>query len=246
MAVFRCGRETIKYLTAVFMLFGHIGGMFFENLVLIVYICNALGSLAPVMVCLFCAEGFVYTHSRKKYIITMLIFAAVSQLPYMLATGENNLNMLFTLALSFASLWSLETLKIKHAVAVVCACVLVSVLCDWMILPPILTILFRYLYLSDRDKSISHQKKYALFIIPLLIAIGEFIVNAQNPEYALFVSLGGFLGSLLAIMIILFLYTGKKNSGSPHPGGGVSKWFFYVFYPAHFAVLYLIKYLIIL
>ena len=37
--------------------------------------------------CYFLVEGFYYTHSRRKYGERLLIFAGISQVPYMIAFG---------------------------------------------------------------------------------------------------------------------------------------------------------------
>lgn len=73
-----------------------------------------IGYFTAITMCYFLVEGYGYTHSKEKYGNRLLIFAAISQIPFCLAfTKEGvisfvNMNMIFTLFLCFLILQAME------------------------------------------------------------------------------------------------------------------------------------------
>ena len=60
-----------------------------------------LGRIAFPIFAFLISEGFVHTHSRPKYMVRMLIFAIVSQVPFYLFShylihSKANFNVMFT------------------------------------------------------------------------------------------------------------------------------------------------------
>ena len=54
-----------------------------------------IGYLTAVTMCYFLVEGYYYTRSKVAYMQRLLIVALISQIPYTLALGLKQLNMLF-------------------------------------------------------------------------------------------------------------------------------------------------------
>lgn len=74
---------------------------------------RGIGRLAFPVFCFLIVEGFLYTSSRWKYFLRLLIFAAVSQEPFRLLvfpySDKRHCDTIFTLASGFAVIWFAET-----------------------------------------------------------------------------------------------------------------------------------------
>lgn len=71
----------LKFLAMVSMLIDHIGLLFFPNHIIL----RMVGRLAFPTFCFFIAEGCSKTRSRPKYLLRLFLFAVVSEVPYRLA-----------------------------------------------------------------------------------------------------------------------------------------------------------------
>lgn len=69
----------------------------------------AIGSMAGTIMIYCVMEGFYYTKDRRRYLLRLLFFGVLSQIPFYLL-GIMYLNMLFTLALC------LRTLHVRHTI----------------------------------------------------------------------------------------------------------------------------------
>ena len=114
---------------------------------------------------------------------------------------------------------------------------LVSLVCDWAILAPAFTLLFAW---AGRD---AHKRPRAFLTSILLFGamnflggIGRFSL-AQNLGYAL----AAMSGPALAAIAICCFYNGQRATR----GRTAAKWFFYIFYPAHLAVLGVIRIILV-
>lgn len=229
-------RDAIKYLAMFTMLLNHFAHMFLPPGNLLTEFFMDVGYFTAPTMCYFLAEGYEYTRSRKKYGMRLLLFAAVSQIPFMLAFEFGNLNMIFTLLCCFLILVVLE--KVTNPVLRVLFSMLLmfaTVLGDWPLFAPIFTILFHNSR-GNRKKLISSYGFTGAFFI--LITIQS---NLMRPEYttaeAVLFGLMSGIGIIMSAVAILFLYNGKRAER----GRNFSKWFFYIFYPGHLVILYVIR-----
>ncbi len=228
-------RDAIKYWAMAAMFCNHFAHVlltpsspWFEPLV-------DVGYFTAVTMCYFLTEGYRYTRSRRRYALRLLVFGLVSQLPYTLALGVLQLNMMFTLLLCFGILWVLDTQPPGLFQAVtVAALVLASLYTDWALLAPVFTILFAQ---SGRDT----EKLAASFGAAALLFFGVNLLSYLGGPYTLPQALlhagGTGLGILASGAVILFCYNGQRAKR----GRAFSKWFFYLFYPAHLLALWLVK-----
>lgn len=223
--------NTIKYIAILAMLIDHIA-ILVDLPVSVYFIMRIIGRLTAPVMCFFIAEGFRHTSSRKKYAVRLLIFAVISQFPYVffhygtILTWQflQDYNVIFTLLLSFWALWCYELIKNKILKwLTVLGIVILSVVCDWGGVAPLLTLTF-YIF---RDNKGRQAIAYAVLSLATVLSSVVFcLINGYN-----------WYGELWQVGMLLFLpfiwlYNGERGSRRP-----VHKWIFYVFYPLHLFVL---------
>ncbi len=224
-------RDTIKYIAMAAMLLNHIANVFFQLGTMLYEVFVDIGYFTAITMCYFLVEGYRYTRSKKKYGIRLLVFALLSQPAFAFAFPYNSgWNMMFTLLACFLILVVRERMMPGMLrMVVVGLLVLLTTSGDWAIFAPVFTILFDE-WRGDRDRI---RAAY----IGSAAAFG--VLNLMNylevyPVMLAFLcATGSAVGILVSGFVIQYLYNGKR---AEH-GRTVSKWFFYVFYPAHLAIL---------
>lgn len=225
-------RTQLKYIAAAAMLIDHIGMMFVSVSTPLGTFCRVFGRLTAPIMCMFIAEGFRYTKSKARYAARLLIFALISQPFYAFAHGEtlmtSDLNMIFTLLLSFVMLCLFEKLENNLLkILAVSAIVVLSQFGDWGITAPLWVLGF-YCFSKNKNK----QTVYFLAVAVFWILRATFnCLQKGYPWYGEYCQVGLFL-----FPFMLFSYNGEKGTNTRF-----SKWFFYVFYPLHLFVLAVIK-----
>lgn len=229
-------RDAIKYVAMFTMLLNHIAHVFFTRGTPLYEIFEDIGYFTAPVMCYFMVEGFAYTRSKMKYGFRLLLFAVISQIPYTLAFHYGNLNMIYTLLCCFLILTVME--RIWHPFLKTLLCILLTlVTCvgDWAFLAPIYTVLFYNSRGRTGKTAFSFGVAYVLFVllnIPMYaMSCGAFTLSAVI--HAMFA--GG--GIIAAAVVVLVFYNGRRSE----KGRNFAKWFFYIFYPAHLMILYLMK-----
>ena len=177
---------------------------------------RCFGRVAFPVFAFLVAEGFAHTRNRMRYFLSLLLFAAISEVPWYLLNGAYGThNVMFTLALGVAALAVFERLQ-KHGALAIAAILLVALSAEISGLDygwhGIVEILVFHLFRS---------KKYCQSTRLLQLAFAF-------P----FMSHYGIIGALLACFII-FLYNGTR--GIIH--GKVAKYGFYAIYPVHLIII---------
>ena len=93
-------RQTLRCVAAGTMFIDHIGVALFPGVLWL----RCVGRLAFPIFAFFLAEGFRLTHSRKRYLQRLVLFALLAELPFDRMTGKqwvdwSGQNVLWTLAL---------------------------------------------------------------------------------------------------------------------------------------------------
>ncbi|MBR5180267.1 MAG: hypothetical protein IKW90_15935 [Lachnospiraceae bacterium] len=232
----------IKVIAIIAMTIDHIAELFVPYGSALYYIMRLIGKITAPVMCYFLAEGFRYTHDKKKYILRLSLFAAISQPAYyILVYGAapsstahllQNLNFLFSLLLAFICLLILTNSKLNAALKVVFTVITISFtqFVDWGLIIPVWTIIFFFF-----NKDI--MKMTLLFISTTLIILPVTFLKLYD-------SFGYFTlnyGALLALILIL-LYNGKRERCSTPLKKKINRWFFYVYYPLHMIIISVIAY----
>lgn len=229
-------RDTIKYLAIAAMTANHFAAVFLEQGTVLRMILLGIGNFTAITMCFFLVEGYGYTHSKKKYLGRLLLFAVLSQIPYCMAFSKQGVisfigfNMLFTLLLCFLICLIVE--KVPSMILKIILIILLmicSMKCDWGIGAPVFTLLFIW------SKESVLKKKIAFIIPTVLFGLYNFIgrYGKVPVETCVLNVVICMVGMAMSGICILYFYNGKRAK----MGRNFSKWFFYIFYPLHLLIL---------
>ncbi len=248
-------RDAIKLIAVIAMLLNHIANVFLPRFSVSWIVLTSIGYVTAVTMCFFLVEGVRYTRSPLRYALRLLGFALLSQAPFAYCfDGAMTLkemllppyNMLFTLLLCFlaAQVHQRVTQPVLRIV-LLAALVILSNECDW----PIMAVCFTWMFLNaQKTGSWTDPKNRGVWISAYVRAAAIFIVFELLSGYVYHVQdhiswtriAGSVVGGAAAIacsgVLTLVFYSGKRGNVAPK----AAKWFFYIFYPAHLAVLALI------
>ena len=210
----------LKMIAVLTMTIDHIGYIFIPTQTTTYLIFRGIGRIAFPIFCFLLVEGFRHTKSPINYLIRLLLFAFISEIPFNLAFFNSTLhkghqNVFFTLAIGLACMFCLEEMKTIRWYALLFLLLLTLsffIHCDYGIGGVLLICMF---YFTGTSK----DKFWVQFILSGLI----FYLFFGKAE----------LYGLIALPFI-FLYNGKR-------GYNKAQWFFYIYYPLHLLVLHFIS-----
>lgn len=232
---FSLSRDTVKMIAICFMLLDHIAWYFLPFGTPTAQIFHTLGrATAPVM-CYFLAQGAKHTSNMGRYLLRLLLFAVLSQLPwwYLHRDKAFSLNMLFTLFLCLLMLCVDKSVRSPVLrVFGVLLCAAATHYCDWGIYAPLWCLIFYHFENSRRTQTLLFSAVALAYFTETLIS---YDAVGYPPRIAMKMSAIAF-GVLLALPLIFFSKPGEKRSR-------FLKWFFYAFYPLHLGVIALIRFL---
>jgi len=216
----------IKLLACFFMLLDHMGYFFFPEQI----VWRAAGRLSFPLFAFMIANGWHFTTNRQKYFRRILIFGIIIQIPFALFIDNSIYNIFFTLSLGIVAIWLWDkykkpTLRIILCLIPMIAASLIHADYGWY---GVALILICHIFYDDFPRLAIAFVLASLMRI--LIGYSQWMLGGELPTI---ISLQPF--ALLALAFI-FLYD--------HTPGRKSRWLFFIFYPGHLAVLYLIYNLI--
>ncbi len=232
-------RTQLKLIAICAMVCDHVAWGFVEFMSPLGQIMHIIGRLTLPIMCFFIAEGFRHTKSVKGYIKRMTLFAVVAMLPFYIFFSdiyEYRQNIIFDLLLGVLLLAVLENkaFKLWQKVIFVSGLFIISaVIGGWVIMPMLYILVFYY---------VKGFKKQAIWFASLTFAMQVFLIVAiklneiwhfSHYDWPWYDKL-----YLLGFVIPLFFlkhYNGQKGKDIIH------RYFFYLFYPAHFLTLAAIK-----
>ena len=205
----RLSGSCLKVIAMTAMVIDHIAlylvsnGWLYESM-------RGFGRIAFPIFAFLIAEGYRHTHKKWEYGRNLLMFAFISEIPWMLLHTDGSHNVVFTLLAGFCCIAILDQFRSHKAMLILLVLLIASATSvfntDYGIQGVALILIFYLL----RDKLLLQL----LFILPLFY---EF-----HP-----------LG-ILASLCMISLYNGERGFIRGH----YSKYLFYAFYPSHLMVIW--------
>ena len=186
-------------------------------------ILNVIGRIAFPIFAFTLNEGYVHTRSLKKYLLRLFIFAVSIQMPSILFGYDYPMNIFFTLFLGLLSIYIFNLKKMN----VILKIILIGFI----------------LFLSQKFKL-----DYGIYGILVIINFNIFrnnkfkilmnflVLNIYNVIFPKVFDLPDTQLFSLISLVLIFMYNGEK--------GRSMKYFFYLFYPIHFFILEVIKFIL--
>ena len=235
-------REQLKLWAIIAMVVDHTAWGFVDFMTPLGQCMHIFGRFTVPIMCFFIAEGYRHTSSVKKYILRMATFAVISVIPFYIFFHEEyeyRQNIIFDLLLALLAVAAMEHKSWKKPVrvAAVAGLFVISMLIGgWVIMPIVYVLVFYY----NRDFK-SQAKWFTIFTLIMVVTLSTAIVLNQQYHFSKYEWTVGerlyLLGFILAL-IPLSMYNGQKGKTI------VNRYFFYLFYPAHFLVLSAIRYFV--
>lgn len=218
-------QEGLKIIACVTMLIDHVGAVLLPKY----FFLRGIGRIAFPIYCFLLAEGAHYTKNPKKYAIRLGIGVLLSELPFDLAFSGGLYwgyqSVMVTLLLGFIALKCMErteNLLLKVLIVVPFAALAEVCQTDYGASGVALVAMF----------GLTRTAPKWLQFLGVLLVLG-FVPSAM-------IRIGGirFSIELLGIlaMVPIFCYSGRKFTSSR-----ALQWTFYLFYPVHLTVIWLIS-----
>lgn len=191
------------------------------------------------------AQGCVYTHSARRYLGRLLLFALISEVPYQLALGQPlpprfaTTNVFFTLFAGAACCQIVKFCKSKGrrwAWAAVVPVGAIVLLCEMQHTDyggfGVLCILLPYLFWESKPARIIALGS----VVALIYIVVSHFQGFGMPLYWIYAPEN--VGSMVRETLFALAGVGLIALYNGQPGSKKGKWFFYVFYPAHLLALF--------
>ena len=217
----------LKIIAIFSMLIDHIGYFFFSNGNQIIYLTfRSIGRIAMPIFVFMIVEGYIHTKNLKKYIARLLIIAIVTQ--GIIIYGHINIVFSFVLILILLRIMEKELFKNKYIDTIARLCILTIISSiyllidiDYSYFAPILAMFF---YITNKIKD-KDNKLLIYFLYIVIIPVISTLAIKQLIGLTTIIS-----------AILLILYNGKLEKKSK-----ILQYSFYMFFPIHYLILYLIK-----
>jgi hypothetical protein len=223
----------LKIIAIVTMTCDHLNYLLYGNK--ITYL-TYVGRLAFPIFAYQLVFGFFHTKNIKRYLSRLLIFAFISQIPFYLyfhdfMTGFR-LNTIFELYLGIISIYFIDKYKnifIKGIIIIITLLIAKYANIDYGLWGILVIYMF---YFSEKICENNISKKANIIIYSLILCFVKFFYKMLKAR--IFIIPRVLLGLFTFLPFILILFHNGKE-------GKKTKYLFYIYYPLHLIILYVIK-----
>lgn len=240
----------LKIIAIITMFIDHAADQFLTYQSVEWVICRSIGRLAFPIFCFMISEGLGHTKNRNKYLLRLLVFAFISEIPFNLMHGEiwyaRGQNVIFTLLIAVACITvyenpsilsrlvrksekSEDTYAYVNSDSVVTGFILVMGIVVAELLRTDyggLGVCVVYAFYFSRN-----MEKGRRMLVCAAALVGVALLFAYSPPSKFNVDAFLLQAASVGAILPIALYNGKR--------GVSAKWLFYVFYPAHMLAIYL-------
>lgn len=234
--------NALKMIAIIAMTIDHIAWLVFPDYPheVLPVILHIIGRLTCPIMCYFIAEGYHYTKNIRKYTCRLFVFAVISHFAYIFASADfvdwksfipfyygnilNQTSVIWPLAWGLVMLRIVNSEKIPKQwvkTALILLICLVTFPSDWSCIASLCILAFG----TNRGK-LRTQSMWLIIYVAIYATVYCFAIDRV---YGLVQ-----MGVVLAIPFIK-LYNGKR--GKNPRVNKIMKWFFYIYYPLHLAIL---------
>lgn len=216
---------TLKMIAIIAMLMDHISYIFLPEQIWM----RVIGKLTFPIMAFFIVQGYHHTRDVKRYVLRLLIAAAISAVPFGMAFGHwiNAGNVMLTLALGLIALWVMDHVQSqgKRVALIVLLCTL-SIFGDWQIVGVPIIISFGMAY---KQGKLYNTTTLAMFAVLFINGIASAIAAPQTALWIRLLMPLAYGGAGVFALPLLKRYNGQRGTDA--------RWLFYGFYPVHLAIL---------
>ena len=208
--------EALKLFAVVCMLIDHVAWTWVPVDSPAGIVMHLIGRVTMPVMAFMIAEGYIHTHDFKRYAGRLLIFAFVSDVPFMaFERSVMGHNVMFTLFLGLVLIWFVDHANRVYKAILAGALMVGAAVClrvDWSFIGVLLCL-------------ISWQFRGNFIAVSLSVIVLAFLTAMLYGQWWQ-------LGVILSLPL-LRAYNGQRGKGS--------KWGFYAFYPGHLAALAILR-----
>ncbi|TDQ42664.1 TraX family protein [Aureibacillus halotolerans] len=193
-------------------------------------ITHTIGRMAAPIMCYLIAEGYCYTSNIHRYMKRLFIFSLISHFPFVLFLGLSwwqGTSVIWTLLMGLVALYISQRSRLPLFIRIVLIllCCLFAWTADWNYIG-VLWVLFFGLF---RGRIHLQLLSFVLIGTVLYLIPG---INTMGFDSI-------FRFGILLVVPLLLLYNGQKGKKSK-----LIQWSFYVFYPLHLFLLYILSHVV--
>lgn len=224
-------QEVLKIIACVTMLIDHFGAaivpaLAIDNMADVYYVCRIIGRMAFPIYCFLLVEGMRHTRNAGKYILRLAIGILLAELPF---------DLLFEGGFS----WAYQSVMVTLTLGAVMVFLMQKT--DKKVLQALIAVPFAVLAeLAKCDYGGWGIAMIALFAIVEQLPLQILLLGALSVLMpSAMVALGGMSISVQMFSILgmlpIYFYSGEKLTDSR-----AVQWCFYLFYPLHLLILWII------
>ena len=224
--------NTLKVIAAILMVIDHVGALLLPE----VLVLRAIGRPGFPLFAFVIAEGCRHTRHRTKHFLSVFTVAAVCQVAFTVATGSYHMNALLTFSVAILLCYALDVSKSlclsgdKAQCAIGILLFPLAVATVWALTRAVsfdygffgcMAPVFFSLFHPPRTGPCPWSRLDRIEVHVACLSIGLFLLARVSHPISYW---------MFAALPLLLLYSGKR-------GRLRMKWFFYIFYPAHFLLI---------